>query len=133
MYDASIYKVFTGVMVRVVPNAAHFEMHFVPLNEQRDALVRDAEGKPASWLVEMGGSAAMAREGITVASFPRGTVFSVGLMPLRNGQRGGARVEGLFECPKGKPPAAGMHCDSVEGAIAHGEGKLPKPTGTWKP
>jgi hypothetical protein len=26
-----------------------------------------------------------------------------------------------------------MHCDSVEGAVAHGEGKLPKPTGTWKP
>ena len=42
-------------------------------------------------------------------------------------------MEGLFECPKGKPPAAGMHCDSVEGAIVHGEGKLPKPTGTWKP
>ena len=30
MYDGSIYKVFTGVIVRIVPNAAHFEMHFVP-------------------------------------------------------------------------------------------------------
>src|SRR5512138_195871 len=25
MYDGSVYRVFTGVMVRVVPNAAHFE------------------------------------------------------------------------------------------------------------
>ena len=33
MYDGSIYKVFTGVIVRIVPNAAHFEMHFVPLND----------------------------------------------------------------------------------------------------
>ena len=66
--------------------------------------------------------AAMAREGITVDGFPRGTVFSVGLVPLRSGQRGGARVEGLFKCPKGKPPAAGMHCDSVEGATSHGDG-----------
>ena len=70
----------------------------------------------------------MAREGISVDGFPRGTVFSVGLVPLRNGQRGGARVEGLFQCPKGKPPAAGMHCDSVEGATSHGDGKLAKPT-----
>ncbi len=36
MYDGSLYKVFTGVIVRIVPNAAHFEMHFVPLNETRD-------------------------------------------------------------------------------------------------
>jgi len=133
MYDKSITYVFTGVVERINPDGAHLQIVFVPLNDKRDALVRDAEGKPATWLVEMGGSAAMAREGITVGSFPRGTVFSVGLMPLRNGQRGGARVEGLFECPKGKPPAAGMHCDSVDGATAHGEGKLPKPTGTWKP
>ena len=133
MYDHTVTFVFTGVVERLNPDGAHMQIAFVPLNDKRDALVRDAEGKPATWLVEMGGSAAMAREGITVGSFPRGTVFSVGLMPLRNGQRGGARVEGLFECPKGKPPAAGMHCDSVDGATAHGEGKLPKPTGTWKP
>ena len=106
MYDQSIKYVFTGVVERLNPDGAHMQIAFVPLNENRDALVRDAESKPATWLVEMGGSAAMAREGISVNSFPRGTVFSVGLVPLRSGQRGGARVEGLFECPKGKPPAA---------------------------
>jgi len=133
MYNQSTTYVFTGVVERLNPDGAHMQIAFVPLNEKRDALVRDAEGKPATWLVEMGGSAAMAREGITVTSFPRGTVFSVGLNPLRNGQRGGARVDGLIECPKGKPPAAGMHCDSVEGATPHGDGKLPKATAAWKP
>src|SRR6266850_5151576 len=46
MYDGSVYRVFTGVIVRVIPNAAHFEFHFVPLNEKRDALVRDEKGEP---------------------------------------------------------------------------------------
>lgn len=133
MYDQSVKYVFTGVVERINPDGAHMQIAFVPLNDRRDALVRDAEGKPATWLVEMGGSAAMAREGITVSSFARGTVFSVGLMPLRNGQRGGARVEGLFQCPKGKPPAPGLHCDSVEGATSHGEGKLARATAVWKP
>ena len=133
MYNQSITYVFTGVVERLNPDGAHMQIAFVPLNETRDALVRDAEGKPATWLVEMGGSAAMAREGITVSSFARGTVFSVGLAPLRNGQRGGARVDGLFQCPKGKPPAAGKHCDSVEGATPHGEDKLAVATATWKP
>ena len=133
MYDKSITYVFTGVVERINPDGAHLQIVFVPLNEKRDALVRDAEGKPASWLVEMGGASVMAREGISVDGFPRGTVFSVGLAPLRSGQRGGARVEGLFSCPKGKPPAAGMHCDSVEGASPHGDGRLAKPTATWKP
>ena len=133
MYEKSITYVFTGVVERINPDGAHLQIVFVPLNEKRDALVRDAEGKPASWLVEMGGAGVMAREGISVDGFPRGTVFSVGLVPLRSGQRGGARVEGLISCPKGKPPAAGMHCDSVEGATSHGEGKLARATATWKP
>ena len=133
MYDQSIKYVFTGVVERINPDAAHLQIAFVPLNEQRDALVRDGSGKPATWLVEMGGAAASAREGLSVAGFPRGTVFSVGLVPLRNGQRGGARVEGLFKCPPGKSPAPGQHCDSVEGATSHGEGKLAKATAVWKP
>ena len=133
MYDHAVTFVFTGVVERLNPDGAHMQIAFVPLNDARDALVRDADGKPATWLVEMGGAAVMAREGITVSSFPRGTVFSVGLMPLKNGQRGGARVDGLIECPKGKPPAAGKHCDSVEGSVKHGEDKLAKATAVWKP
>ena len=132
MYDKSITYVFTGVVERLIPDGAHMQIVFVPLNEERTALVRDSSGKTATWIVEMGGSAQSAREGITSESFARGTVFSVGLAPLRSGQRGGARIEGLYSCPKGKAPAAGKHCDSVEGAMPHGEGRLAKATATWK-
>jgi hypothetical protein len=133
MYDKSITYVFTGVVERIIPDGAHMQIVFVPLNEERKALVRDADGKTATWMVEMGGSAQGAREGITNESFARGTVFSVGLAPLRSGQRGGARLEGLFKCPAGKPPAAGKHCDSVEGASSHGDGALAKATAAWRP
>jgi hypothetical protein len=40
MYDGTVYRVFTGVVVRVIPNAAHFEIHFVPLDKEREKLVR---------------------------------------------------------------------------------------------
>ena len=36
----------------VLAAGAHLQIVFSPLNETRDALVRDASGKPASWLVE---------------------------------------------------------------------------------
>src|SRR3970040_934575 len=53
MYDGSVYRVFTGVIVRVIPSGAHFEMHFVPLNEARNALVRDENGEQLVWVVQM--------------------------------------------------------------------------------
>lgn len=133
MYDQSVRYVFTGVVERVNPDGSHLQIVFVPLNDARDALLRDASGTVATWLVEMGGSVSSARDGITVASFPRGTVFSVGVVPLRSGQRGGARVEGLFRCPEGQPPAPGMHCDSVQGATSHGSERLAMATAAWKP
>jgi hypothetical protein len=133
MYDRTITYVFTGVVERIIPDGAHMQIVFVPLNDARDALVRDASGMPATWMVEMGGSAQEAREGITAESFARGTVFSVGLAPLRSGQHGGARMEAVVKCPPKKPPTPGKHCDSVEGATSHGEGHLAKATATWKP
>jgi uncharacterized protein DUF6152 len=130
MYDASIYKVFTGVMVRVVPNAAHFEMHFVPLNEERTALVRDEKGEPLVWVVQMESAARAYEHGITRESFPQGTVVSMGVHPRRDGKPAGDRGEsGLFQCPKGKPPAPGKHCDSVEGSKRFGEATELPPEG----
>jgi hypothetical protein len=63
----------------------------------------------------MAGAAAVAQQGITVQSFPAGTIFSVRLNPLRDGGNFGSRVGALAKCPKGKVPEAGKHCDSVEG------------------
>jgi len=129
MYDGTVYRVFTGVIVRVIPNAAHFEMHFVPLNEKRDALVRDAKGEPLVWVVQMESAAQALKDGITRESFPQGTVFSMGLHPRRDGKPAGDRGKsGLFQCPKGNVPKPGMHCDSVEGNKSFGAGVLPKET-----
>jgi hypothetical protein len=127
MYDGSIYKVFTGVMVRVVPNAAHFEMHFVPLNEERNALLRDEKGEPLVWVVQMESAAQASKDGITRESFPQGAVMSMGVHPRRDGKPAGDRGDsGLFQCPMKKAPEPGMHCDSVEGHLSFGEGELPK-------
>jgi hypothetical protein len=127
MYDGTVYRVFTGVIVRVVPNAAHFEMHFVPLNENRDALVRDEKGQPLVWVAQMESAGQAFKDGITRESFPQGAVFSMGIHPRRDGKPAGDRGNsGLFQCPKGKTPKPGMHCDSVEGSKAFGAGALPK-------
>jgi hypothetical protein len=126
MYDGSVYRVFTGVMVRVVPNAAHFEMHFVPLNEERTALVRNDAGEPLVWVVQMESAARAFEHGITRDSFPQGTVMSMGVHPRRDGKPAGDRGDsGLFRCPEGKTPAPGKHCDSVDGNTAFGPGVIP--------
>lgn len=134
MYDSGEVLNFTGVVTRVVPNSAHLIIHFVPLNETRDSVVRDSEGNPVEWTVELGGAAAASRIGITVNGFPRGSIVSLGLHPLRNGGHAGGLGElGLYKCPPETPPAPGRHCDSVAGATSHGDGVLRAPTGTWAP
>ena len=126
VYDGTRYMVFTGVIVRIVPNAAHFEMHYVPLNDQRDALVRDSKGQPEVWIAQMESSAEAFRHGITRESFPQGTVFSMGMHPRRDGSRSGDRgAAGLFQCPKGSKPEPGKHCDAVPGAKKFGDAALP--------
>ncbi|MBF8269716.1 MAG: hypothetical protein HW386_1425 [Gammaproteobacteria bacterium] len=128
MYDLKITKVFTGVVTRVDPAPNHLAIFFAPMNAERTNVERDANGEPLAWTVEMGGSAQMARQGITVNAFPRGAIFSVGLHPLRSGNNAGSREGGLFKCPDKKPPEPGKHCDSVEGHTALGNAPLPEPT-----
>jgi hypothetical protein len=126
MYDMAKTQVFTGVVARVNPDSNHLQIFFAPLNDARDAVLRDAKGEPVIWAVEMGGAAEAATDGITVNGFPRGTVFSVGLHPLRNGMSAGGRGKsGLFRCPGKAVPPPGKHCDSVPGATSHGPGILP--------
>jgi hypothetical protein len=115
MYDQTKTVTLTGVATRFVAQANHAEIHFVPLGPDGKP-VRDSNGKPTTWGVEMAGAAAVAAQGITVANFPAGTIFSVKLNPLRDGSNFGSRVGALAKCPKDKVPAAGKHCDSVEGS-----------------
>jgi hypothetical protein len=127
MYDTKITKVLTGVVTRIDPSVNHLQIFFAPMNAERKNVERDEAGMPIVWSVEMEGSAQMAREGVSVNSFAPGTVFSVGLHPLRNGQPAGTREGGMFRCPDKTPPAPGMHCDSVKGHTAIGKEPLPKP------
>ena len=131
IFDASVTKTFTGVVTRVNPDANHLQIFFAPMNEERKNVERDAKGEPVVWAVEMAGSAASAQQGISVAQFPAGTVFTVSLHPLRSGDPAGAREGALYKCPEKapaqpggrkqfQPPAAGKHCDSVEGHIQIG-------------
>jgi len=131
MYDTNKIYVFTGVVTRVDPAPTHLMIHFVPLDESRRKIMRDENGQPDEWSVEMMGSAQAARDGISVSEFPPGTIFSVGLHPLRSGGHAGGRgTSGLFKCPPDTPPERGKECDSVKGATSHGKGVLPTPTGT---
>jgi hypothetical protein len=118
------------VVTRVNPDANHLQIFFAPMNEERKNVLRDADGQPIIWAVEMAGSAQMAREGVSVESFPRGTIFSIGLHPLRHGENAGTRGPNgaIFKCPERTPPPAGKHCDSVPGSTAIGTGGLLKPT-----
>ena len=129
MYDQDKTYVMTGVVVRVDPNPNHLQIFFVPLNEARTQIIRDEKGEPWMWALEMDAAAAVARDGITVNNFPRGTIISVGLHPLRTGLPAGGGRNGLFKCPAETPPAAGKQCDSVKGSTSHGQGTLPKATG----
>ncbi len=130
IFDGEVTKVFTGVVTRVNPDANHLQIFFAPMNDERKNVERGADGKPVVWAVEMAGSAQSANDGISVSTFPPGTVFSVGLHPLRSGQPAGSRQNAgaLYKCPDKKPPAPGKHCDTVEGNTKFGEGSLPTAT-----
>jgi len=91
IFDAEQTKTFTGVVTRVNPDANHLQILFAPMNEERKNVERTADGKPVVWAVEMAGSAQSAKDGISVNSFPPGTIFTVSLHPLRNGDPAGAR------------------------------------------
>jgi hypothetical protein len=127
MYDLRSTEVFTGVVTGIDPAPNHLAINFAVMNQERTNVVRDENGDPIVWAVEMGGSAQMARQGVSVNSFPPRTVFSVALHPLRNGEPGGTREGAMFRCPDETPPEPGMHCDSVDGHVAIGDGQLSEP------
>jgi len=130
-YNMAVTRVVTGVVTRVNPDANHLQIFFAPMQENRKNVLRDDQGNPVIWAVEMGGSAQMAREGVTVNSFPPGTVFSISIHPLRTSDSVGTRgpTGAIYKCPWRKPPAPGKNCDSVPGSVQIGKGGLLKPTG----
>ncbi|MET0292324.1 MAG: DUF6152 family protein [Steroidobacteraceae bacterium] len=115
---------FTGVVTRVNPDANHLQVFFAEMNPERKNVVRGEDGKPIVWAIEMTGSAQAAQDGISVGTFPPGTIFSGAMHPLRSGEKAGSRVGALVKCPEKKPPTAGKHCDTVDGSTKLGGGTL---------
>jgi hypothetical protein len=128
IFDSSKTRVFTGVVTRVNPDVNHLQIFFAVMNDERKNVIRDAKNQPVVWAVEMAGSAQAAREGISVSEFAPGTIMSVALHPLRSGEPAGSREGALYKCPAKTPPAAGKHCDTVQGSVKIGAGELPAPT-----
>lgn len=126
MYDRNEIIVFTGVVTGIDPDTNHLMIHFAPMNEARDSVLRDGKGEPVVWSLEMQAASAVSRYGITQAGFPPGTIFSGAIFPARSGAHTGTQVMGansdrvLFKCPGRTRPAPGKHCDSVDGATTHG-------------
>jgi hypothetical protein len=121
MYDQNKTVTLTGVAKQFVAQANHAELHFVLITPDRKGLAKTSDGKYIEWGVEMAGAAAVAQQGITAATFPVGTVFSVKMNPLRDGSNFGSRIGALAKCPvdpatnKPKLPEPDKHCDSVAG------------------
>lgn len=123
MYDMTKTVKFTGVLTSFVSQANHAEIHFIPLGTDGKPS-RGPDGQPITWGVEMGGAAAMAQQGISVNTFPYGTIFSVNLHPLRDGKNFGSMEGPIYKCPKDTPPPPGKHCNDVQGSTPHGRGNF---------
>ncbi len=127
-YDMNKTVTITGVATRVNPDANHLQIFFAPMTEDRKTVQRDKDGQAIIYAVDMAGSAASAQDGISVSSFPPGTVFTVTLHPQRNGEPAGFREGPLYKCPlredgkKSQQPPPGKHCDSVPGFTRIGTG-----------
>lgn len=89
MYDQQQTKTLTGRLTRFIPGANHAQLIFELVGPDGQPLP-NKDGKPQLWGVETGPAAQIAQQGITVESFPIGTIMTVTLNPLRNGKPFGA-------------------------------------------
>jgi len=89
MYDQTKTLTLTGKLTRFVLGANHAQLLFELLGPDGTAQL-DANGKPVAWGVETGSAKQLAGAGITVETFPYGTIFTVSLWPLRDGRNFGA-------------------------------------------
>jgi hypothetical protein len=115
MYDQTKQETYTGKLVRFIPGANHAQLLFEIVDAEGKPQ-HGADGKPITWGVELGPAAAIAKQGVTVDSFPLGTVITVTLNPLRNGKTFGALAAGarLIKCGA-TVPAGG--CTAETGQI----------------
>lgn len=97
MYDQTKTRTMTGRLTRFIPGGNHAQLIFDVLGADGTPM-RDEAGNVVRWGVELGSAASLARQGVTVASFPAGTIFTVSLHPLRDGRPLGAIAGPLITC-----------------------------------
>jgi hypothetical protein len=116
MYDQTKQETHTGKLVRFIPGANHAQLLFEIVGADGKPVL-GADGKAIIWGVELG--AAIAKQGVTVDSFPLGTVITVTLNPLRNGKTFGALAQGarLIRCGA-EIPAGGCTAETGEVFLA---------------
>jgi Family of unknown function (DUF6152) len=96
MYDMQKSQSMSGKLTRFIPGGNHAQLVFEVLGDDGKPLKKD--GKVVVWGVETGSAAAIARNGITVESFPVGTIIGVTLHPLRDGRPFGAVGGPIIHC-----------------------------------
>ena len=101
MYDMASTKTMTGKLTRFIPGSNHAQLVFEVLGPDGKVVMQN--GKALLWGVETGSAAAMARNGVTVESFPPGTIMTVTLHPLRDGRPFGAIGGPIINCGMSLP------------------------------
>jgi hypothetical protein len=112
MYDMNQTRTVTGKLTRYIPGANHAQFVFDLLDADGKPVLKD--GKPVVWLAETGSAAALSRQGITVDSFPVGSILSLAVHPLRDGRNGGALAGELVKCGKVWPQGG---CTKATGEV----------------
>jgi hypothetical protein len=97
MYDQTAERTLTGKLTRYIIGANHSQFIFDLVDENGDVVTGD-DGNVLTWGVETGPAVNIARQGITTERFRIGTIFTVTLNPLRNGNRFGAQRGPLIMC-----------------------------------
>ncbi len=117
MYDQTTTTTMMGKLTRFIPGGNHAQLLFEVLDADGKPVL-DKNGKPTVWGVETGSAAAIARQGITVESFPAGTILSVTFHPLRDGRPLGAQNGPLIKCGMAMPKGG---CNKDTGQVLAAE------------
>jgi len=97
MYDQTVERTLTGKLTRYIIGANHSQFIFDLVDDNGEVVVGDA-GDVVTWGVETGPAVSIARQGITTERFKIGTIFTVTLNPLRDGNNFGAQRGSLIMC-----------------------------------
>jgi hypothetical protein len=116
MYDQSTTRTMTGRLTRYIPGANHAQLIFEVL-DNNGTPIPGPNGKPLQWGVETGSAASLARQGVTIHTFPTGTIFTVALHPLRDGRPFGAMAGLLIKCGSTMPKGG---CTRETGQVLQG-------------